>query len=270
VIAEEYPRLSACFPPGQPVIRGRIYFREAGSADWFYVEMTGDPPCFQAVLPRPRKDLRAIEYYVSGMDQQLFEMQSGVYTTPVTTTDACPAGSPAPVAEPDSVIIGSPSGSLPTGFLTGGGVSPGVILAIAGGGTALAALALTADDDGKEAPPPSARIGTVKSGSGVSELAVPGGRGWIGIDGGQGFGVGPGPTLLPLPMAPGIHRVEAQLAEARGPGVWRFDLGPIPLVPGSLRALEGEATEVGSARITFSMSGEPGRRASFTFRVKGH
>ena len=72
VAAGQYARLSACFRPGPALARGRIYLRPVGTTeeDWFYVDMSGEAPCLQGILPRPEKSLDAIEYYVSGMDRE--------------------------------------------------------------------------------------------------------------------------------------------------------------------------------------------------------
>ena len=94
VAAGEYARLSACFRPPQAVARGRVYFRPAGTSakDWFYVEMTGDPPCLQGILPRPEKKLEGIEYYISAMDRQFAETRTEERTLQVTEDGTCPAG----------------------------------------------------------------------------------------------------------------------------------------------------------------------------------
>ncbi len=154
VAAEKYARLSACFRPEDALARGRIYFRPDGVGDWFYVEMTGQPPCLQGVLPRPKKDLQTIEYYVSGMDREFAEVRSGEHQVRVTEGDTCPGGALAPIVESSSVIIGSASGAAPAGFLTGGGISTGLILGVAGGAAAVATAVVVAGGGGEEPSPP--------------------------------------------------------------------------------------------------------------------
>ena len=88
VAAEKYAGLSACFRQHGSLARGRVYFRPEGTEDWFYVEMTGEPPCLLAVLPRPRKDLGAIEYYISGVDRELAEARTVEYVVQVAPSNS--------------------------------------------------------------------------------------------------------------------------------------------------------------------------------------
>ncbi len=270
VAAEQYPRLSACFRPDGAVARGRVYFRPPGTGDWFYVEMTGEPPCLQAVLPRPRKDLGAIEYSISGMDRDLTEARTAAYTVPVTTTGTCRAGSMAPVVESGAVVIGSTSGTAPAGFLTGDGVSTGLILGVAGA-AAVTAVVLLGVGGEKKTPPTTPGVAAPSlTASWRSELAVPGGRGQVVVDGAPAAGTTPGGAVPPLSLGPGSHRLEAVLVDARGqPGFWRFHLSGLGVVPGSIRPVAGEVTRIGPDHVTFRLDGEPGERAAFTFRVGG-
>lgn len=260
VAAEAYPRLSACFRPDGALSRGRVYFRPLGAPDWFYVEMTGEPPCLAAVLPRPRKDLGAIEYAISGVDRDLVEVRTAEYTVPVTDNDTCRAGPMAPVVESAVVIIGSASGAEPVGFLTGDGVDTRLILGIAGGVAAVAAVAVLVGDGEEESPPPPAA-------SWRSTLAVPGARGQVVVDGVQQVAVGPGAGAPSPSLGPGPHRLEAVLVDGAGrPGTWRFDLSA---APGSIRVVAGEVEETGPGHVTFRLTGVPGERAVFTFGVGG-
>jgi hypothetical protein len=263
VAAEKYAGLSACFRPDGAVARGRVYFRPQGTGDWFYVEMTGEPPCLQAVLPRPRKDLGAIEYSISGIDRDLTEARTAEYTVPVTPTDTCRAGTMAPVVESAAVVIGSTSGTTPVGFLTGDGVSTGLILGVAGAAAAVTAVALLVAGGEEETPP-------IVTGSWRSELAVPGGRGQVVVDGSQAAWTIPGGAVPSLPLGPGPHHLEAVLVDGKGqPGSWHFDLSGLGVVPGSIRTVAGEATRIGPDHVSFRLGGEPGERAAFTFRVGG-
>jgi hypothetical protein len=138
VQAGKYARLNACFRPASAVARARVYFRKGGTPDWFYVEMTADAPCHRAVLPRPRKDIGTIEYYISATDRSSGESRTGDGSLRVTADGSCPEGPLAPVADASGVVIGSVSGAGPVGFLTGG-VSSLLIaggVAIVGGGAA--------------------------------------------------------------------------------------------------------------------------------------
>jgi hypothetical protein len=257
VAAGQYARLTACFRPEGESARGRVYFRAQGTTDWFYVEMSGDPPCLDAVLPRPREDLVAVEYSIAGLARDLTETRTAEYTVPVTAGASCRSGPMAPVLEEAAVIIGSTSGSEPTGFLTGGGMGTGVILGVVGGAAAVTALVLLAADGEDERPAASWR----------SELAVPGGRGQVLIDGVPAGGADAGSQSLPL--GPGLHRLEAVLVDGEGrPGSWLFDLDALRVLPGSLVVVAGTVQERGPRHVRFRLGGEPGERVALTFRLE--
>jgi hypothetical protein len=137
--AGKYARLAACFRPEAALARARLYFRAGGTRDWFYVEMSGAPPCLEGVLPRPKKGVRQVEYYLAATDRSFAESRTPERALPVTDDGTCPAGPVAPVAPASSAVIGSASGAAPVGFATGGGLSPLLIaggVAVIGGGAA--------------------------------------------------------------------------------------------------------------------------------------
>lgn len=260
VAAASYSRLTACFHPEGAEVRGRVYFRAQGTADWFYVEMTGEPPCLDAVLPRPRGDLVGIEYSIAGLARDLTETRTGPYTVPVTASDSCAAGPEAPVVESAAVIIGSTSGSEPAGFLTGDGIGAGLILGVVGGAAAVTALVLLTTDGDEEKPATSWR----------SELAVPGGRGQVLLDGIPVTRSGPGIESPSHPLEPGVHRLEAVLLQGEGrSGSWLFDLSALDVLPGSLVVAAGAVEEMGTHHVRFRLGGEPGERVALTFRLEG-
>lgn len=73
VVAGQYPKLEACFTPGANVGRGRVLFRAAGTDPWYYVDMSPEGPCYAAVLPKPKADLRGFEYFVDVIDKAFAE-----------------------------------------------------------------------------------------------------------------------------------------------------------------------------------------------------
>jgi hypothetical protein len=265
VAAERYARLSACFRPPGALARGRVHFRADGVGDWFYVEMIGQPPCLQAVLPRPRADLAAIEYYVSGVDRELAETRTAALTVPVSASDTCDDGSVAPVVESEGLVIGSSSGAEPAGFLTGRGLPTGLILGVAGGAAAVATVVVLArDGEGDDPTSPSPGI----TAAWTSELSVPGAEGQVVLDGRAAALPGPGAAALRSTFAPGLHHVEGMLTRGSGrPGSWRFDLAGLGVTPGSLRVLSGEATGVGPDQLAFRLGGHRGERVAFSFVV---
>ncbi len=139
VAAGKYSRLAACFRPAGQLARARVYFRAAGTTDWFYVEMTRDMPCYRALLPRVRKEVARIEYYISATDRRSSEFRTRDGSLRVTADGRCAEGPLAPIADSGSVVIGSVSGAAPAGFVTGGGLSPLLVaggVAVVGGGAA--------------------------------------------------------------------------------------------------------------------------------------
>jgi hypothetical protein len=152
VLAGKYPRVGACFQPPAALARARVYFRAGGTADWFYVEMAGAPPCLEGTLPRPKKGTGRIEYYVAATDRSFAESRTPERAVAVTTDGRCSAGPVAPFVNTASVVIGSISGAAPAGFVTGAALSPLLVaggVAVVGGGTA----AIVAAGGGEESPP---------------------------------------------------------------------------------------------------------------------
>lgn len=151
VLAEKYFRLSACFTPAEALARGRVYFRGGHQREWFYVDMTGSAPCLQAVLPRPKKDLGTLEYYVTGLDRSFAESRTrGRVVRVVRHEIDCGGGPVAPIVESASVIVGSATAAAPAGFITGGGVSAGLVLGVGaavGAGVAAIVIAGGGEDE---------------------------------------------------------------------------------------------------------------------------
>jgi hypothetical protein len=74
IVAGQYPKLEACFRPDASVGRGRVLFRAAGTDPWYYVDMSRDGPCYAALLPKPKPDLKGMEYFVDVMDKAFVEV----------------------------------------------------------------------------------------------------------------------------------------------------------------------------------------------------
>jgi hypothetical protein len=70
ILAEEYPKLDACFAPVESVGRAQIHFRAADTSPWYAVDMKPEGPCFSAWLPKPKKETKGIEYFVFAIDRQ--------------------------------------------------------------------------------------------------------------------------------------------------------------------------------------------------------
>ena len=68
VSATMRPVVDAKVTPQNEMERGYVYFREKGSADFYYVLMTPRPLDVAGELPRPLPGMNGIEYYVQAMD----------------------------------------------------------------------------------------------------------------------------------------------------------------------------------------------------------
>ena len=65
VLADAFPRLSACFGARAELGAPRVYFRGRGDARWYFVEMQRDGACFTGVLPKPTSGLASLDYYIA-------------------------------------------------------------------------------------------------------------------------------------------------------------------------------------------------------------
>jgi hypothetical protein len=153
IVAGKYPRLPACFAPAGKLARSRVYFRaESGGANWFYVEMKSDAPCFTGVLPKPKKDLigKKVFYYIDAFDQQFVENRTPDNAAEVVGSEReCKKDVPvAPFLDKASVTVFP---SLPAGFAAGGlggGAVAAIVVggaAVVGGGVALASNSGSSD-----------------------------------------------------------------------------------------------------------------------------
>jgi hypothetical protein len=102
----------------------------------------------------------------------------------------------------------------------------------------------------------------------TSDLDLEDGQGQIVVDGAiatfQSRGSQPGAIDAP----PGAHRVEATVVSAAGrPGTWRFRLAGA-VAPASLRVVAGVVLSSSAEELLFRVSGKPGERILFVFRVR--
>jgi Bacterial SH3 domain len=75
LVAEEYPRLEACFAPSEALGRAQVQFRGSETSPWYAVDMKPDGPCYSAWLPKPKKETSSIDYFVFAIDKQFVETQ---------------------------------------------------------------------------------------------------------------------------------------------------------------------------------------------------
>ena len=138
IVAGKYPKLPACFTPANKLARSRVYFRaETGGANWYYVEMKSDAPCFAGILPKPKKDLigKKVFYYLNAFDKDSTDTRTPDITAEVVKSEGeCKKDVPvAPFVNNASVAVFP---SLPAGF-AGAGLSTAAVVGIAAGGAAV-------------------------------------------------------------------------------------------------------------------------------------
>ncbi|HEY5908495.1 MAG TPA: Ig-like domain-containing protein [Vicinamibacteria bacterium] len=152
LIADKHPRLRACFAPRPEVSRARVYFRAVGTTDWYYVEMAPDTPCFAGVLPKPRRSIAGVDYYLSVLDRSFTESRTAEFAPVVVREEKdCPKGL-APYVSSAPVTVGSALGAaaLPSGFAAAGAVPAALVAGVVGGGVALAGGAVVVAGGGEE------------------------------------------------------------------------------------------------------------------------
>ena len=102
----------------------------------------------------------------------------------------------------------------------------------------------------------------------VSDLAVPGGRGQLVVDGTAVF-VRDGRSPVTVRGAARQVRVEATLVDARAAGSWRFDLSPMAgVLPDSVQVIAGDVVQAAGGALVFRVQGRPGERIVFSFTTK--
>jgi hypothetical protein len=75
LVAEEFPKLEACFSPADSLARAQVLFRASDGSPWFAVDMQREGTCFQALLPKPKRTTKQIQYFVYAVDRAFTESQ---------------------------------------------------------------------------------------------------------------------------------------------------------------------------------------------------
>ncbi len=130
--------------------------------------------------------------------------------------------------------------------------------------TTTAPGARQAAERGRESASAAAAAVTVRW---TSTLTVQAGSGQIVLNGSALSYAGAGAAGASGTGRAGENRIEAQLVQGSGPGLWRFDLGP-DVEAGSVRSLAGNVVDVQPAGIAYRLAGHRGERVVFVFRVR--
>ena len=195
------PKVDAAVAPGKDLDKGYVYFKAAGTEDFYYAVMKGAPENLEGVLPRPMPETRAIDYKIRATDVRELAKEVGEFTPPVVPGNACKVkGAPAGVPvgkEGAGLTIGltrEGQNPAPPGFnrrdiafvILFGGATVTLAAALKPGGTTSAASAGSSGSAGSAGSSGSAGAGAgvaAKSGSGMSTgLAV--GLGAVAVAGG--------------------------------------------------------------------------------------
>ena len=173
VVADKFSRLDARFTPNETVAAARVVFQPQNGDQWWAVAMKREGLGYFGVLPKPKKTLKALRYYIEVTDRSLATARTPDYTASVVgSAGECkgrlvagelgtaaivlqnPAGAaaglPAGFAS-SGVVAGSVAGAAgATGAAVGGGISTGLLVAAGAGAAGVgAAVAASQSSDSK-------------------------------------------------------------------------------------------------------------------------
>ncbi len=87
---EARPLVDARVLPSKEMDQGFVYFRAAGTEDFYYVLMKPRAQDdFMGELPRPMPGIRGIDYYVQALDRESLPKKTPEYAPPVTDRTVC-------------------------------------------------------------------------------------------------------------------------------------------------------------------------------------
>ncbi len=89
VVTDLAPMVDAQVAPGPEFERGYVYFKAAGTEDFYYTSMKGPADNLQGVLPRPLPQTKAIDYKVRARDVKEQNKETREYAPPVVPGNAC-------------------------------------------------------------------------------------------------------------------------------------------------------------------------------------
>jgi len=143
LVAGQFPLVDATINPAASVARARVYFKAAGSEDWYYVEMTPAEAGFVGKLPRPKVEASPITYYVQATTTEFGENKTPeIEAIVVAEAKDCPGDKKvAAIGPPGEVTVFSAatgSAIAPVGFAAGGlALTAGTIALVLGGAAAV-------------------------------------------------------------------------------------------------------------------------------------
>jgi hypothetical protein len=197
ITTELAPAVDAQMAPPPRLDRGYVYFRAAGTEDFYYTPMKGVPQNLEGILPRPLPETKAIDYKVRARDVEALTKETREYTPPVVPGNACKA---------KGVAVGKDGAGLTIG-LTREGQSPAprgfnrrdiAFVILLSGATVTLAQALGAASGGSASTgSTAAKSGGVSKGALIAGGVVVAGAAAIAI----ANNTGSSKTSTPLPSA---------------------------------------------------------------------
>jgi hypothetical protein len=145
VVADRFPSLEAKVTPQTTVARARVYFRAAGAPFWYFVEMKAQEGSFWAALPKPKKSLKRLDYYIEAVDTALSMTRTAEFSPAVESDPSecsgkltAAAALPAAAIKVGLAVSGAGAPAFPVGFASSGAVAASSASAGTAGGTAAA------------------------------------------------------------------------------------------------------------------------------------
>lgn len=83
------PEVDAGVRPGEDYDSGWVYYRQAGTLDYYWEFMEGPPATLVGILPRPEPDIKAVDYYLLASDLRGASKKEGEWTPPVVPGTSC-------------------------------------------------------------------------------------------------------------------------------------------------------------------------------------
>ncbi|HLE69791.1 MAG TPA: PKD domain-containing protein, partial [Vicinamibacteria bacterium] len=125
IVAGQHAVIEALVEPTDDLITVKVYFRAEIYPAFFYVEAAPSGGSYQAVLPRPTRDVSAVVYYLEAVDRAFNSFRTEEFRPRVVRDPAdCDEDSrqPAYVEGPDGITVGATAAGsrFPPGFLTEG------------------------------------------------------------------------------------------------------------------------------------------------------
>src|SRR5687767_10764363 len=105
------PEVDAGVTPATDYEKGYVYFRAAGTDDYYYVKMEGPPTTLAGVLPRPLPETKAVDYFLRAYDLRQASKRKGDWTPPVVPGTTCKA---------KGVVVGPQGAGLTVGLMREG------------------------------------------------------------------------------------------------------------------------------------------------------